>query len=311
MTDTTAGGHDVVVVGSLNLDHSTVVESIPRPGETVLGDDVQLFMGGKGLNQAVAAARAGAEVAMVGRVGADDAGRRLRDRLLHDGVDDRWIGTDQKVPSGMAFISVDGNSENAIVVSPGANNALTADHIGAARSIIEAARVVLVQLEVPVAAVAAAVAAAAGTVIVNPAPARTLPDEILDRADLLVPNRSELATITNSPVLTDDDAVTGLAGDLGRRLGTSVVVTLGADGAVLVNRSGAHPISAVPVQAVDTTGAGDCFCGYLAARLAMGDDTIEAVEWAMAAAAISVTRPGASGSIPTVAEVEQLRNGRH
>ncbi len=316
---TGASAHDVVVVGSLNVDYTTAVRSIPRPGETVLGDNVRTFMGGKGLNQAVAAARAGASVAMIGRVGDDEAGSRLRTRLRSEGVDDTRIAVDEQTPSGAAFITVDDNSENAIVVSPGANATLGIDHIDAAAAIIERARVVLAQFEVPMAAVAAAVGLAGGTVIVNPAPAQALPDPVLERADIVIPNRSELATIAGGAIPETEPEVVAQASTLtarwghdptegaGTGIGTEhrVVVTLGAEGVLLVNANDSRRFAARAVEAVDTTGAGDCFCGSFAARLALGDEVEEAIRWAMTAAAISVTRPGASDSMPTADEVER------
>ncbi len=311
----------MVVVGSLNVDHTTVVRSIPRPGETVLGGDVRSFMGGKGLNQAVAAARAGASVAMVGRVGDDDGGLRLRDRLRAEGVDDTWIGVDEHSPSGAAFITVDANSENAIVVSPGANATLRVGHVEAAAAVIGRARVVLVQLEVPMAAVAAAVQAAGGAVIVNPAPAQPLPDAVLERAAMIIPNRSELATIAGGAIPRSEAEVIALASTMAADWGDErgddidafehaaperrIIVTLGADGVLLVDRSGSQHFDARAVDPVDTTGAGDCFCGSLAARLALGEAAAEAITWAMTAAAISVTRPGASDSMPTAEEVTE------
>ncbi len=312
-------GHDVVVVGSLNVDYTSVVASIPRPGETVLGGDLRTFMGGKGLNQAVAAARSGASVSMVGRVGDDDGGRRLRDRLRSDGIDDTWVGTDEQRPSGVALITVDERSENAIVVSPGANATLGVDHITAAGDAIEQAAVVLVQLEVPMDAVVAAVDAASGTVIVNPAPAQPLPASIVDRATLLIPNRSELATITGRPIPESEAAVADLADQLAHgspgvadgveKGDRRIIVTLGADGVLMVDSSGRHRLEAPEVDAVDTTGAGDCFCGSLAGRLALGEPLDDALTWAMEAAAVSVTRPGASDSMPSAAEVDRLVGG--
>ena len=307
-----AGGgrstHDVVVIGSLNVDYTTAVPSIPQPGETVLGGDVRTFMGGKGLNQAIAASRAGASVAMVGRIGNDDGGRRLRDRLRSDGVDDSWIGVDDRSPSGAAFITVDRNSENAIVVSPGANATLTADHVNAAVGAVERASVVLMQLEVPMAAVEAAVRAATGTVIVNPAPApaEPLPTAVLEQTSILIPNRSELAALTGHRLAGAGDDLAGSAAMLlaeQGRDGAQIVVTLGSDGVLLIDRTGTRRFAARPVTAVDTTGAGDCFCGNLAARLAAGQSMPNAITWATTAAAISVTRAGASDSMPTAADV--------
>ncbi len=307
---------DVVVVGSLNVDYTTTVPSIPRPGETVMGGDVEIFMGGKGLNQAVAAARAGATVAMVGRIGDDDGGRRLRDRLRAESIDDTWIGVDDGVPTGAAFITVDDGSENAIVVSPGANGRLTADHIAEAGPVISGAGAVLMQLEVPMEAIVAATAAATGMVVVNPAPARPLPSSVVERSDLLIPNRGELATITGDPFPRSEAEVMALAAALASAGGVDpaaadgatqrdrrIIVTLGSDGIAVHDSSGPRLVAAPEVAAVDTTGAGDCFCGSLTARLALGDRIDDALAWAMAAAAISVTRPGASDSIPTADEV--------
>ncbi|MDH3301427.1 MAG: ribokinase [Acidimicrobiia bacterium] len=320
---TATPAHDVVVVGSLNVDYTTAVRSIPRPGETVLGDDVRTFMGGKGLNQAVAAARAGARVAMIGRVGDDEGGARMRNRLRADGVDDTWIGVDERSPSGAAFITVDDNSENAIVVSPGANATLGVEHVRDAAAVIERAGVLLVQFEVPMAAVAAAVDLATGTVVVNPAPAQPLPGSLFERAAIVIPNRSELATIAGAAIPQTEAEVMALASAMMAEWGDEptadagtaatdrrIVITLGADGVLLVEAAGSRRFAAPAVDAVDTTGAGDCFCGSLAARLALGDGIDEAIPWAMAAAAISVTRPGASDSMPSADEVADvlLRN---
>ncbi|MDH4277484.1 MAG: ribokinase [Acidimicrobiia bacterium] len=310
-TDPTTEAPDVVVVGSLNVDYTTVVRSIPRPGETVLGDDVRTFMGGKGLNQAVAAARAGASVSMIGRVGNDDGGNRLRTRLRSETVDETWIGVDERSPSGAAFITVDDNSENAIVVSPGANATVGVQHIEAAAAVIARARVVLVQFEIPMAAVTAAVELAGGTIIINPAPAQPIPDPMLKRADIVIPNRSELATIAGAAIPQTEAEVTALASAMtagwgDEATGRRIVVTLGSDGVLLVDSTGHRRFTARAVEAVDTTGAGDCFCGSLAARLALGDALDDAIPWAMTAAAISVTRPGASDSMPSADEVAEL-----
>ncbi|MDH5520733.1 MAG: ribokinase, partial [Acidimicrobiia bacterium] len=282
-----------------------------RPGETVLGDDVRTFMGGKGLNQAVAAARAGASVSMIGRVGNDDGGNRLRTRLRSETVDETWIGVDERSPSGAAFITVDDNSENAIVVSPGANATVGVQHIEAAAAVIARARVVLVQFEIPMAAVTAAVELAGGTIIINPAPAQPIPDPMLKRADIVIPNRSELATIAGAAIPQTEAEVTALASAMtagwgDEATGRRIVVTLGSDGVLLVDSTGHRRFTARAVEAVDTTGAGDCFCGSLAARLALGDALDDAIPWAMTAAAISVTRPGASDSMPSADEVAEL-----
>lgn len=254
---------------------------------------------------------------MIGRVGDDEGGSRLRSRLRSERVDDTWIGVDERTPSGAAFITVDDNSENAIVVSPGANATLAAEHVDAAATIIGQATVVLVQFEVPMAAVAAAVELTAGTAVVNPAPAQSSPpDPIFEQADIVIPNRSELATMAGAHIPESEAEIAALASTLSAawwhqanqpaETATSdrrIVVTLGADGVLLIDAGGSRHFAARTVDAVDTTGAGDCFCGSLAARLALGDAVDQAIPWAMAAAAISVTRPGASDSMPTSAEV--------
>jgi len=303
-----SSGFDVVVVGSLNVDATIAVDSIPVPGETVLGGPRQTFIGGKGLNQAVAAARAGARTAMVGRVGDDDGGRMLRQSLDDHGVDHRFVLVDQHQASGTAFITVDARGENAIVVSPGANGALTEADVANAADAVAAATVVLVQLEVPMSVVEATVATATGTVILNPAPAQSLPVSVLSGADIVIPNRSEMATILARPEPTTRAEVVAMVGDLRTLAGveTQVIVTLGHDGVLVVDNVGGNdiePVAAPAVEAVDTTGAGDCFCGALAARLALGASPTAALQYAMHSAALSVTRPGASDSIPSADEV--------
>jgi ribokinase len=282
----------IALVGSINLDVVVGVERHPVPGETVVGGGRQELPGGKGANQAVAAARLGATVAFVGRVGADDAGRRLRDGLAAEGVDITHVRVDPDAPTGMALIAVDGAGENTIVVSPGANARVGAADVEAARDVLAGAAVTLVQHEVPEDAVAAAIAAAGGTVVLNPAPARP----IVAPVDVLVPNRGEL------------EALAGRAGDpvdLARTLeaARAVVVTLGSEGAAVIEGSRVERIPAPRVDAVDTTGAGDAFCGALAQALDAGADLVEAARWAVRAAAASVTKPGAQGGLPRAADL--------
>ena len=282
----------IAVVGSINLDVVVAVERHPAPGETVLGGDRRELPGGKGANQAVAAARLGAEVAFVGRVGPDDAGRRLRDGLAAEGVDVTHVRVDPDAPTGMALIAVDGAGENTIVVSSGANARVGAADVEAARDVLASAVVTLVQHEVSEEAVAAAIAAAGGAVVLNPAPARPL----VAAVDVLVPNRGEL------------EALAGRSGDpveLARALplARAVVVTLGSEGAVIVDGERVERVPAPRVDAVDTTGAGDAFCGALAQALDAGAELAEAARWATRAAAASVTRPGAQGGLPRASEL--------
>jgi ribokinase len=282
----------IALVGSINLDIVVGVDRHPAPGETVLGDDRQELPGGKGANQAVAAARLGAEVAFVGRVGDDDAGRRLRDGLAAEGVDVTHVRVDADAPTGVALIAVDRAGENKIVVSSGANARVSAADVEAARDVLANAAVTLVQHEVPEDTVAAAIAAAGGTVVLNPAPARP----IVAPVDVLVPNRGELETLA------------GRAGDpvelaRGLEVARAVVVTLGSEGAVVVEGAHVERIPAPEVDAVDTTGAGDAFCGALAQSRDSGADLVEAARWAVRAAATSVTKPGAQGGLPRRADV--------
>jgi ribokinase len=290
----------IAVVGSLNLDLVVRVPRLPGPGETVSGDDVFSNPGGKGANQAVAAARLGRQVAMVGCVGDDQAGRDLLASLKADGVDTAHVRVVDDVPSGQAFITVSEDGENQIVVSPGANARLTVEDVRAAEGALRAAAVTLLQLEIPLEAVAAAARTAGGTVVLNPAPVRALPEELLAAVDVLVPNRVELAQLAAAPVPATVEEAAALAD---RLPAGAVVVTLGGDGALVVGRGHARHIPAVPVRPVDTTAAGDAFCGGLADALAAGAALEDAARWAARVAAAACTRPGAQASLPTPAEV--------
>jgi ribokinase len=290
-------------VGSLNMDLVIRVPELPGPGETVSGGDLFRNPGGKGANQAVAAARLGRPVAMVGCVGDDDAGRALLASLEADGVDRSRVRVVDGVPSGTAFITVGEDGENQIVVSPGANARLTPDDVGAAEPALRAAAVTLLQLEVPLETVAAAARTAAGTVVLNPAPVRPLPSELLGQVGVLVPNRVELAQLAGRPVPATVEEAAELAARLPAR---AVVVTLGADGALVVEDGQAGHGPAVPVRPVDTTAAGDAFCGGLADALAGGAALQDAARWAVRVAAAACTRPGAQASLPTPEEARRL-----
>ncbi|NHC43790.1 ribokinase [Motilibacter aurantiacus] len=294
----------VVVVGSCNEDVVVPVERLPVPGQTVLGGDRARFPGGKGANQAVAAARLGCDVTLVGRVGDDEPGRSMLAALAAEGVAVGHVPTTAGVPSGAAFIAVDGVGENLIVVSPGANARLTPADVAAAEPLLSVADVLLCQLEVPVECVRrAAGLARAGRarVLLNPAPAVRLDRDLLDQVDVLVPNRTELGLLTGRPApVTLDEALAAA-----RLLpGLDVVVTLGGDGALVVGRDGsAQHVPAAAVDAVDTVGAGDAFCAGLADALARGATLPEAVQWAVAVAGLATTRRGAQPAMPGREEV--------
>ncbi|MFD7612518.1 ribokinase [Streptomyces sp. NPDC059828] len=290
----------IVVLGSTNMDLVAYVPRAPQRGETVTGREFRTIPGGKGANQAVAAARAGAEVSMIGAVGADEFGARLRDTLEHSGVDTDLLRT-VDAASGTAHIVVDDEGGNAIVVIPGANG--TVDHLTPGdEAVIAGADALLLQLELPLAGVLAGAEAARRhgvRTILTPAPAQPLPPELLAVVDLLVPNEHEAALLAGT---TDPHT----AADALLRQVPEVVVTLGAEGSLHLAR-GAEPVRvpAPRVRAVDTTAAGDTFVGALAAALVEGRPMHDAMVWASAAAAVSVQRPGASSSMPTRPEIDK------
>jgi ribokinase len=298
----------VAVVGSSNTDMILRVPKLPGPGETVLGGLFSTAAGGKGANQAVAAARAGGQVTFVARVGADSLGSEALAGFRRERINVRHIGRDAGQPSGVALILVGADGENSIGVASGANMRLSARDITAARAALSFAKVVLLQLEVPLAAVLAAArtASRAGAqVILNPAPARPLPDGLLRRVSLLTPNESEASLLTGIRV---DSAASAerAANALLRRGARGVIVTLGAKGALVACGGESYQVPGFRVRAVDTTAAGDVFNGALAVRLAEGAPLAECVRFAHAAAALSVTRLGAQPSIPTRRQIEAL-----
>lgn len=295
---------DVVVIGSINYDISVFAPRHPRPGETLVGSGHFFGPGGKGANQAVAAARLGACVGMVGRVGRDEWGVSLVEGLAGEGIDVSAVGEDSEAATGVAVITIDAAAENTIVVSPGANMRLTPQHISDCAAMISAATVVLVQLEIPIETVLAVSQVAIGTLILNPAPARVLPRQLLDRIDVLVPNRSELAILGSGEGVSGFDEVASVASEL--RPSGATVVTLGSEGAMLVQAKEITRFPAFPVDAIDPTGAGDAFCGALAFSLSQGSGLEEAIRLASAAAAISVTEAGAQPGMPRIQDVEAL-----
>jgi ribokinase len=299
----------VIVVGSSNTDMIVRAERLPLPGETVLGGDLVTAAGGKGANQAVAAARVGAAVTFVARVGGDMFGQQARANFEREGLDLTYLAQDPDAPSGVALIVVGPGGKNIIAVAPGANGRLSPADVAAAQPALSQARVLLLQLEIPLETVRAAAEAghAAGlTVMLNPAPAQPLPDDLLRLVDWLTPNESEAALLAGTP-----EPEAAAAALLKRGVG-GVIVTLGEAGA-LVAPAG-EPMRRVPgfkVEAVDTVGAGDAFVGGLAAALARGEALEAAVRYAHAVAAISVTRVGAQPSLPRAEEVEMfLAKGR-
>lgn len=297
----------VVVVGSLNLDLVVGLQRMPSPGETVFGDRLERFAGGKGLNQAVAAARAGARVAMVGAVGSDDAGAWLHGLVTGEGIDGSQVRT-VSGPSGTAIIEVDPTGMNRIVVVAGANAVVDAGHVEQAIAQVDEVAVVLVQHEVPGDAVRAAMRAGrsrGAITILNPAPARDLGDVDPADVDLLVPNEHEAAHLTGLPTQELEQAQAAAERLRGAGFGT-VVITRGASGVAWAGASGTGSMPAFPVTAVDTVAAGDAFCGGLAAALADGHPLGHALRIASAAGALAASASGAVPSLPSRSEIEAL-----
>ncbi|MDR1078814.1 MAG: ribokinase [Propionibacteriaceae bacterium] len=313
MTDTTdrTSAYEVVVVGSANADLVIEVARHPHAGETVLGGEVRRFPGGKGANQAVAAARAGgARTAFLGALGRDDGAAMLRASLERGGVDTSHI-VETDAETGLAVITVSSDADNAIVVAPGANHRLVLD--AAETDLVARAGAVLAQLEIPLDTVLAAARAAQGLFLLNAAPAQSLPPELLAQVDVLVVNEHEAAEVAGRPDGPAEPADLAHLAELAEALTEVVpaaVITLGSRGSLVARRD--QPlvqIPSLPVQPVDTTGAGDTFCGVLAAQLAAGADLPEAARLASVAGALATTKHGAQPSVPTAAEVADAAQG--
>jgi ribokinase len=303
---------NIAVVGGINIDLVTRASHIPRPGETVIGGDLRTSPGGKGANQAVAAARLGAHVSMIGRLGDDTFAPQLRQNLAAADVDLTYVFESVDSASGVALIVVDEAGENSIVVALGANARITPADVEAAAAAIAASDALLLQLEIPLEPVlrAAELGREHGVkVILNPAPARALPAELLALVDILVPNETETAQLSGMP--TGSTAELEAAASRLRDLGAGVVIlTLGQRGALLAQEDGTRRYPAFEVdRVVDTTAAGDAFMGGLATAISEGKDLNEALPWANATGALAVTRAGAQPSLPTRQEVKALLAG--
>lgn len=299
----------IVVVGSFNADLVSYMERMPRPGETVHGDRFATGAGGKGSNQAVAAARLGADVTFIGRVGNDVFAELAYEIWDAEGVDHRFVTRDAEVATGVAPILVDASGENMIVVVLGANKRIRPSDIDAARSQIAAADMLVIQLEVNLDIVPYALKTAKDygvTTILNPAPAAAISAETIQLADYLTPNETELETLSGGPVADVVSAARGLL----TRDDQTAVVTLGAQGARIISRDDSIVVPTYAVDVVDTTGAGDTFNAALAVGLSEGVGLSEAVRFANAAAALCVTKPGAADSVPYRADVDALYDGQ-
>ena len=298
----------IVVVGSSNTDMVIKLDRIPRPGETIIGGDFIMAAGGKGANQAVAAARLGGEVTFVARVGADIFGKQAIQNFQEEGINTDFIVEDQEHPSGVALIFVDQKGENSIAVASGANGRLSQQDVTVAKVKFEEAEVLLLQLETPIETVryAARMAAENGVkVILNPAPARELDDALLSYITVLTPNESETELLTGVKVEGEESARVA-AQHLRSRGVANVIITLGAQGSLIVTEDLSVMVPTKQVQAVDTTAAGDAFNGALACAIAVGKPLEEAARFANLAGALSATRMGAQPSMPSHDELRQF-----
>lgn len=300
---------ELLVIGSLNMDLIVRTPRLPAPGETILGKTFSTASGGKGANQAVAAAKLGTPVKMIGRVGADDFGKTLRAGLHAVGVDTQHVATDNDAATGVALIAVDDAGQNSIIVAPGANARVARADVDAAAEAFQNAHALVAQLEIPLDVVQYAFQIAReknGLTILNPAPAQPLPNEILQLADVVIPNETEAAQLTGVNV-TDIASAQIAATTLRHNGARRVVITLGDKGALFLDENGqAHTIAPFAVQAVDTTAAGDAFVGALAAALARNQDWLTSLRQASAAGALAATKPSAQPSLPTRAELDEF-----
>ncbi len=297
----------IVVVGSSNTDLVITSSKLPLPGETVIGNEFNIFAGGKGANQAVAAARAGGDVLFVAKVGDDDFGKKAIEGYKKDNINTNKIGVDSEKPSGIAIILVnESTGQNSIVVASGSNSELSIDDIKRVRTGIKEADVLLVQLEIPLEVVEFSLKVAKDNgvkTILNPAPAQPLNDELLSLVDIITPNETE-AKILIGIEPNNENTIKRAAAKLLTKVNDTVVITLGSKGVYYASKNGNEGIiPSIKVDAVDTTAAGDVFIGYLAAFIADGKNYEEAIKLSNKAAAISVTRKGAQPSIPKINEL--------
>ncbi|MBN1319101.1 MAG: ribokinase [Anaerolineales bacterium] len=302
----------IVVVGSINMDMVVRAPVHPAPGETILGSDFHTIPGGKGANQAVAAARLGSRVSMIGRVGKDEFGKTLLENLTNEGINTDHVGIDPEAASGIAIITLNAAGQNTIVVASGSNMRLTPDIVRDAWEELGKIDAVVMQLEIPTDCIIEAAVLAnecRARVILNPAPARALPDELYHLIDVIVPNESETSLLTGLPVESSDE-VERAARQLLAKGVQAVALTLGGRGASVLDRRG-HVIQLLPhqVEVVDTTAAGDAFVAGLAVGLAEGATLLEAAKLGNAAGALAVTRLGAQPAMPTRSEVMKLLSG--
>ncbi len=306
--------NQILVIGSSNTDMVVVTDHFPVPGETILGGKFLMNPGGKGANQAVAAARLGGNVAFISKLGQDIFGEQTIRNLKEEGINVSGISSDPKNPSGVALITVDKHAENSIVVAPGANMSLEIPDIDKHFFLLDNAGIVLMQLEIPLKTIEYAANSAfkkGSKVILNPAPASILPDNLYSCLYLITPNETEAGFLTGIRI-TDTSTAKSAAIKLKNKGCKNVIITMGASGAYIYTDQIQEMVTAPSVKAIDTTAAGDTFNGALAVALSDGKDMESAVIFANKAAALAVTRMGAQSSVPTLHELQEYNfNGNH
>lgn len=300
----------VFVIGSCNTDMVVKSDRLPLRGETVIGETFFMNPGGKGANQAVAAARLGGNVTFVARIGDDIFGRQMLKQLGNENIRTPFVYTDRDHPSGVALIGVDAAGDNFIIVAPGSNHYLTEREVSAALDSVDGPAIVLLQLEIAPATVDHAIREAHARnmkIVLNPAPAGTISSDLFTKLFLITPNETEAGLLTGIPVI-DDDSTIRAAAALHKAGVSNVIVTLGKRGVYLSGETGDAFIPAPVTKAVDTTAAGDCFNGALTVALAAGRSLEEAARFGCSAASLSVTRMGAQSSMPYLQEIEPIKN---
>lgn len=302
---------DILVVGSINMDLVINVDEMPKKGQTILGENFNQIPGGKGANQAVAVARLGGNVAMIGKVGQDNFGNKLIQTMNSDGVDTSFIKSEKDISTGVALITVDRSGENSIVVAPGANYEIEKKDIDKAKKLIEYSKIVITQLEIPIEIVEHTLNKAKENgkyTILNPAPAQVLDRDIIKNIDLLTPNETELEILSGISIKNEEDirkAAQKLI-DLGIK---ELIITLGDSGCIYVNKNTFKKYDAYKVVPVDTTGAGDSFNAAIAVGLSHEKDIDEIIDFALKVGALAVTKEGAQSSLPYIDEVLDFKGG--
>ncbi len=298
----------IVVIGSCNTDMVINTERLPLPGETIIGGNFFMNAGGKGANQAVAAARLGGKVSFMAKVGNDHFGSRSIEQYKSEGIEVEHVLVDGDNPSGVALIMVDAKGENCIAVASGANAMLRTEDIDKATGLLERGDIVLMQLETPLDTVEYVARIAKGMgkkVILNPAPALHLPDNLLGNLYMIIANETETEYITGTKI-TDMESICRAADIMSERGVENVVITLGSKGAFIKENGAYHKVPAIKVKAVDATAAGDTFCGAICVALAENKSILDAVEFANKCASVTVTRMGAQSSLPYRSEIDKM-----